>query len=112
MAVQLEQLGGPQGSLLATSSRPDLDQDILRVVRVLRDQQFLELGAELRDARLGADPLQLFKKLIFFLLKSFERFLKLFYFLLDSLCFYFFLLRLLIFPLSLFPASRGVLAPV
>ena len=51
--VHLEQVAGEQIRLLATLGTADLDDDVAVVVRVLRQQQQLELGLEPLDVRGG-----------------------------------------------------------
>ena len=44
LAVHAEQLGGEQRRLVAARAGADFEHDVLVVVRILRDQQHLELG--------------------------------------------------------------------
>jgi hypothetical protein len=46
-AVHLEQVAGPQRRLLSAGAGADLDDDVLPLARVLRDEGRLEPGAEL-----------------------------------------------------------------
>ena len=46
------EVAGPEVGLLATLGAADLDDDVLAVVEILRDQQLLELGLELGSAPL------------------------------------------------------------
>ena len=48
--VHLEQITGPQGRLLPARAGPDLEDQVLAVVGVLRHEQLFEPGAELLDA--------------------------------------------------------------
>jgi hypothetical protein len=51
LAVHAEQLGGEQRRFVAAGSGPDFEDDVLLIVRVLRDQQDLELAQERIAAR-------------------------------------------------------------
>ncbi len=51
--VHLEQIAGPQGGLLPAGARADLEEDVLPVVGILRDQGELEPGAKRRRGGIG-----------------------------------------------------------
>src|SRR3990172_3649493 len=50
LRVHAREVGGEQRGLVAARARPDLDEDVLVVVRVAREQETLELLLELRLA--------------------------------------------------------------
>ncbi len=51
--VHLEELAGPEGGLLSTRTRPDLDDQVLAVVGILRHQEPFEGDAKAGGALRG-----------------------------------------------------------